>query len=167
MSAASSRGAPGQRQPKSKAPFGQTRKPLAQKKREQTRMSGEAEIQSDLKAEGKCLLCGFIEGDCSGVMRRGGARQQPGRRRVPSACVECRGVCAPCRSLSTYQPRGRRRQRGRCGGRLGGSLGAARTRTRARGVVMCQHGATDDGARLRAPARLIASFDPLVAIDGL
>lgn len=64
MSVASSRGAPGQRQPKQKAPFGTVRKPLAQKKREQTRMSADATVQPELAGAARCLLLGFMPGDC-------------------------------------------------------------------------------------------------------
>ncbi|MBS3928016.1 MAG: hypothetical protein KGZ65_06090 [Sphingomonadales bacterium] len=70
MSVASSRGAPGQRQPKQKAPFGTVRKPLAQKKREQTRMSADASVQSELTGSARCLLLGFMEGDCGDKPQR-------------------------------------------------------------------------------------------------
>ena len=51
-----------------KPAFGTVRKPLANKKREQTRMSAEAEVQPDVA--GRCLLLGFMPGDCGVKVHR-------------------------------------------------------------------------------------------------
>lgn len=53
---------------KEKPAFGTVKKPLANKKRDQARMSGEAEIQEGLGE--KCLLLGFTEGDCTDHVQR-------------------------------------------------------------------------------------------------